>query len=165
MSHGPRVAALRMLYRVAFRLAQARALVLPGRGRGVKCLLTHGDEVLLVRHTYGPRRQWVLPGGSAHRGETPASVAAREMREELDLRDVDWRELVTLDIRLEHMPVHLTCLHAELADPVVRLDPVEIEQAQWFAMDELPARLGSEVEQMLDRLHGRSLGPANRGPI
>ncbi len=157
MAYGARVGALRLLYRVAFRLAQARALALPGKGRGVKCLLTHGDEVLLVRHTYGPRRLWVLPGGSAHRGEPPASVAAREMHEELGLRDADWRELVTLDIRLEHMPVHLTCLHAELPDPTVRPDPVEIEEARWFAMDELPARLGSEVEQMLDRLYSRSL--------
>jgi 8-oxo-dGTP pyrophosphatase MutT (NUDIX family) len=155
MAYGLRVAALRMLYRLAFRLAQGRALVLPGRGRGVKCLLTHGDEILLVRHTYGPRRLWVLPGGSAHRGEPPASVAAREMREELDLRDADWHELITLDIRLDHMPVHLTCLHAELPDPAVRPDPVEIEQARWFAIDELPAPLGSEVEQMLDRLYGR----------
>jgi 8-oxo-dGTP pyrophosphatase MutT (NUDIX family) len=155
MAYGARVAALRVLYRLAFRLAQARALVLPGRGRGVKCLLTHGDEVLLVQHTYGPRGLWQLPGGSAHRGEPPASVAAREMREELDLRDVDWRELVTLDLRLQHMPVHLTCLHAELHDPTVRPDPVEIERARWFAIDELPARLGSEVEQMLDLLYGR----------
>lgn len=157
MPYGPRVAALRLLYRLAFRLAQTRALVFPGRGRGVKCLLTHGDELLLVRHTYGPRRLWVLPGGSAHRGEPPASVAAREMHEELGLRDVDWRELVTLDIRLERMPVHLTCLHAELVDPVVCPDPIEIDEARWFAMDELPARLGSEVEQMLDRLYGRPI--------
>jgi ADP-ribose pyrophosphatase YjhB (NUDIX family) len=156
MSHGPRVAALRLLYRVAFRLAQSRAVLLPGRGRGVKCLLTHGDEVLLVRHTYGPREVWQLPGGGARRGESPASVAAREMREELGLgEEVTWRQLVTLDIRLEHMPVHLTCLHAELADPAVRPDPVEIDEARWFAMDELPARLGSEVERMLDLLHGR----------
>jgi len=155
MAHGPRVAVLRALYRLAFRLAQLRALALPGRGRGVKCLLTHGDEVLLVRHTYGPRGLWQLPGGSARRGEDPVGVAAREMREELDLRDVDWRELITLDIRLEHMPVHLTCLHAELRDPAVRPDPVEIAQARWFAMDELPDRLGSEVEQMLDRLYSR----------
>jgi 8-oxo-dGTP pyrophosphatase MutT (NUDIX family) len=151
MSHGPRVAALRLLYRVAFRLAQLRGVLLPGRGRGVKCLLTHGDEVLLVRHTYGPRI-WQLPGGSAHRGEAPALTAAREMHEELGLREVDWRPLVTLDIRLQHMPVSLTCLHAELADPTVRPDPVEIAQARWFATDALPERLGTEVEQMLDLL-------------
>jgi NAD+ diphosphatase len=156
MPHGPRVAALRLLYRVAFRLAQLRAIVLPGRGRGVKCLLTHGDEVLLVRHTYGPRGLWQLPGGGAHRGEPPAHAATREMREELGLGEQEWRELVTIDLRLEHMPVHLTCLHAELPEPALRPDPVEIAQAQWFAMDELPERLGSEVERMLDLLYGRS---------
>ncbi|MFI5008715.1 MAG: NUDIX domain-containing protein [Solirubrobacterales bacterium] len=156
MSHGPRVAAQRLLYRVAFRLAQLRAIVLPGRGRGVKCLLTHGDEVLLVRHTYGPRGVWQLPGGGAHRGESSAHAATREMGEELGLDEQDWRELVTIDLRLEHMPVHLTCLHAELADPAVRPDPVEIAEARWFAMDELPGRLGSEVERILDLLYSRT---------
>ncbi len=156
MPHGPRVAVLRLLYRVAFRVAQLRAIVLPGRGRGVKCLLTHGDEVLLVRHTYGPRALWQLPGGGAHRGEPAALTATREMGEELGLGEQEWRELVTIDLRLEHMPVHLTCLHAELSEPGVRPDPVEIAQAQWFAMDELPERLGSEVERMLDLLYGRS---------
>jgi 8-oxo-dGTP pyrophosphatase MutT (NUDIX family) len=150
---GPRVTGLRVLYRVAFRLAQLRAIVLRRRSRGVKCLLTHdGREVLLVLHTYGPRTVWQLPGGGAHRGESPALTAAREMQEELGLRDLSWRELVTVDINLEHMPVNLTCMHAEVADPTLRLDPVEIAQARWFPFDRLPARLGEEVEQLLESL-------------
>ena len=61
------------------------------RGLGVKCVLTDGDRVLLVRHTYGPR-EWDLPGGGVKRGERPATTARREMHEELgskidDLRD------------------------------------------------------------------------------
>ena len=153
---GLRVAVLRRLYRVAFRLAQLRAIVLRHRGRGVKCLLTHGHDVLLVLHTYGPRGVWQLPGGAARRGEPPALVAAREMEEELGLRDLEWCELVAVDMRLEHMPVDLTCLHAELAGPLaLRPDPVEIAQTRWFAMDELPPRLGAEVGPLLDLLHGR----------
>jgi 8-oxo-dGTP pyrophosphatase MutT (NUDIX family) len=149
----PRVAGLRLLYRVAFRLAQLRAVVLRRRGRGVKCLLIHDHrEVLLVRHTYGPRAVWQLPGGGAHRGEAPASTAAREMEEELGLRDLSWHELVTFDISLEHMPVNLTCLYADVADPTLRPDPVEIAQARWFPFNHLPARLGDEVLQMLQML-------------
>jgi 8-oxo-dGTP pyrophosphatase MutT (NUDIX family) len=154
MPHGPRVATLRVLYRIAYRLARLRAMVLPRRQRGVKCLLTHGDEVLLVRHTYGPRI-WQLPGGTARRGEPPLAVAAREMQEELGLRGLAWRELVTLELALEGIPVSLTCAHAELDDPAVRPDPVEIEEARWFAMDELPARRGEEVELVLDLRFGR----------
>jgi 8-oxo-dGTP pyrophosphatase MutT (NUDIX family) len=147
-----RVAGLRGLYRVAYRLVQLRMVLLPGRGRGVKCVLTYGDEVLLVRHTYGARLKWQLPGGAAHRGEDPRHVAAREMREELGLSELSWRELSTLDMRLEHIAVNLTCMHAELKSPAVHPDPVEIAQAQWFALDELPPLLGSEVEQLLDLL-------------
>jgi 8-oxo-dGTP pyrophosphatase MutT (NUDIX family) len=151
-SHRWRVAGMRVLYRVAFRLLQLRMIVLPGRGRGVKCVLTHGDEVLLVRHTYGPRQTWQLPGGGAVRGEDSMHAATREMEEELGLRGLRWRELRSMEMRLERMPVRVTCVHAELDDPTVRPDPVEIAQARWFALDELPARLGAEVEPLLDLL-------------
>ncbi len=154
---GPRVALLRLLYRGAFRLAQLRAILLRHRGSGVKCLLTHNDrEVLLVLHTYGPRTVWQLPGGVARRGEAPALTAAREMQEELGLRNLHWRELVTVNMRLEHIPVNLTCLYADVADPTLRPDPVEIAQARWFPMDHLPTRLGDEVQQLLELLHDRT---------
>ncbi len=38
----------------------------------------------------------------------------------------------------------------------MRPDPVEIAEARWFAMDELPGRLGSEVERILDLLYSRT---------
>jgi ADP-ribose pyrophosphatase YjhB (NUDIX family) len=159
---GTRVGGLRLLYRVAFRLAQLRAILLRRRARGVKCLLIHDHrEVLLVRHTYGPHTVWQLPGGGAHRGEAPVSTAAREMQEELGLHGLSWRELLTVDISLEHMPVNLTCLYADVADPTLRPDPVEIAQARWFPFDRLPARLGEEVEQMLKILHrSQTTGPS-----
>src|SRR5436305_8710278 len=47
---------------------------------GVKCVLTEGERVLLVRHTYGPR-EWDLPGGSIGAGESPEAAARREMNE------------------------------------------------------------------------------------
>lgn len=149
---GLRVAALRGLYRVAFRLMQVATIVLRHESRGVKCVLTCGDEVLLVRHTYGGRRTWRLPGGALRRGEQPLHGAAREMREELGLRELDLHVLSAVDMRLDWIAVNLTCVHAELADRAVRIDPVEIAQAQWFALDDLPQRLGEDVEPLLDVL-------------
>jgi 8-oxo-dGTP pyrophosphatase MutT (NUDIX family) len=153
-SHGGpsslRVAGLRLLYRVAWRGVQLRAQLWPRRGRGVKCVLTNAGEVLLVRHTYGKRGTWYIPGGGARRGEPPLRAAARELEEELGVRDLPLRELASVDMRLERIAVRLTCAHAELPDRAqVRVDPVEIAQARWFALDELPTPRGAEVDRLL----------------
>jgi 8-oxo-dGTP pyrophosphatase MutT (NUDIX family) len=145
-----RLALLRPLYRVAWRLLQLRSTVLPHRGRGVKCLLTHRGQVLMVRHTYGARRTWYLPGGGARRRESPEHAAAREMEEELGLRELPLRDLITRDMRLERIAVRLTCLHAEVSDPkLVRPDPLEIAEVAWFSPEELPRPRGSEVDFLL----------------
>jgi 8-oxo-dGTP pyrophosphatase MutT (NUDIX family) len=144
-----RVVALRGLYRLAWHALQVRTRLAPGWGRGVTCLLTQGSRVLLVRHTYGQRGTWYLPGGAMRRREAPAQTAAREMREELGLRDLVWHELGARDMRLAGVSGRRNCLHAELADPTVHPDPVEIAQAGWFELSELPGRRGAEVGQLL----------------
>jgi 8-oxo-dGTP pyrophosphatase MutT (NUDIX family) len=147
-----RVAVLRRLYRIAWRGVQLRHLLIPGSARGVKCVLTHRERVLLVRHTYGQRATWYLPGGGVHRRESPLRAAEREMQEELGVTDLSWRELANWDMRLERISVNITALHAELADPArVRPDPVEIAEVRWFARTELPRLRGSEVELLIAR--------------
>jgi ADP-ribose pyrophosphatase YjhB (NUDIX family) len=150
-----RVALLRVLYRVAWRGVQLRAQVWPRRGRGVKCLLTHEGEVLLVRHTYGRRDTWYVPGGAARRGEQMMGAAARELEEELGVRDLPLVDMASLDMRLERIAVHIVCVHAELPDrTMIRVDPVEIAQARWFPMDALPLPRGAEVEPLVEMLRG-----------
>lgn len=51
---------------------------------GAACALFDGDQILLVRHTYG-RLNWELPGGGGLPGEDPATTARRELREETGL--------------------------------------------------------------------------------
>jgi 8-oxo-dGTP pyrophosphatase MutT (NUDIX family) len=144
---------MRRVYRVAWRGVQLRAMLWRRSSSGVKCLLTHGEQVLLVRHTYGRRHVWYLPGGGVHRGEPPLRAAAREMEEELGLRDLDLRELATFETRLERIAVRLTCVQAEIADPAqVRIEPVEIAQVGWFARDRLPTPLGSEERALIGML-------------
>jgi 8-oxo-dGTP pyrophosphatase MutT (NUDIX family) len=147
-----RLAAMRSLYRVAWRGVQLRS-ALGHRGNGVKCLLTHGEEVLMVRHTYGRREVWYLPGGGVRHGERPLRAAAREMEEELGLRDLRMGVLATYTTRLERIDVHLTCVHAEVADPgAVSPNPVEIAEVGWFDRRRLPARVGSEERRLMGML-------------
>src|SRR3954469_16804736 len=69
-------------YRVALWLLRAWWVVRRPRSRGVRCILRRGDEVVLVRHSYGDRR-WMLPGGRVRRSEDPVATARREMQQEL----------------------------------------------------------------------------------
>ncbi|MGE5675514.1 MAG: NUDIX domain-containing protein [Mycobacterium leprae] len=49
----------------------------------VGCLVTRGDEVLLVRHTYGPTRgRWDFPRGHVEVDELLEAAAVREVQEE-----------------------------------------------------------------------------------
>ena len=71
------VALRRQGYRTAHRLLRIWWFVRRPAMHGVKCVLTDGERVLLVRHTYG-QRDWDLPGGNVRRGEVVQNAASRE---------------------------------------------------------------------------------------
>jgi 8-oxo-dGTP pyrophosphatase MutT (NUDIX family) len=143
------IALQRLGYRFAFRLLQVRWLALRPVQEGVKCVITDGDRLLLVRHTYGSRA-WDLPGGATRDGETPIATARREMEEELGLGDAPWRPLGELRGRLygRHDRVHV--IAAEVRDPTLRIDPVELEVVAWFDRDRLPLWTGPLLTPILD---------------
>lgn len=141
--------ALRQIYRVGYRVLRVYALLVRRRARGVKCLLTHDGEVLLVRHTYGPRRIWHLPGGGVRRAESMLAAASREMEEELGLSGLTWQDLGSVELRLDGRRVAIGCVRAEVADGVIHRDRAEIADARWFDPGDLPAPLSREVQRIL----------------
>jgi 8-oxo-dGTP pyrophosphatase MutT (NUDIX family) len=104
---------------------------------GVKCVLTDGDRVLLVQHTYG-RRDWDLPGGSVKRREAPLSAARREMSEELGIAVEEWRPLGTFRIGVDHRRDTLHCFQAELRAPELEIAHAELAAVRWFPRERLP---------------------------
>ncbi len=106
--------------------------------RGVKCVLTDGDQVLLVRHTYGPRA-WDLPGGAIKRSESPAEAARREMSEELGVSIDDWQPLGELVLTIDRREDRVHCFQAELSDPALDIDLGELAAASWFPGAGCPA--------------------------
>lgn len=133
---------LALCYRVAYWVLRAYWFVFRPTKRGVKCVITRRDEVLLVRHTYGDRRVWELPGGAIKRGEAPLDAARRETREELGLAISDWRELGHFTAREAHRHDTLHCFHAEVNGAVPVADRVEIAEVGWFPAAAPPAPIG-----------------------
>jgi 8-oxo-dGTP pyrophosphatase MutT (NUDIX family) len=144
----PAIRARRLAYRIAAQLLRVLRPLVPIDWGGVKCVLTDGDQVLLVRHTYGAR-QWDLPGGGRHRGERSIDAARREMHEELGLMIDDWRALGQLRARIERHRQTIDVYGAELSSPTLELDLGEIEIAAWFARDRLPPDTGRFVAPIL----------------
>ena len=118
---------------------------------GVKCVVRHDDDVLLVRHTYGPPH-WELPGGTVrHRREEPIDAARREMEEELGRRIEDWQSLGLLFVSNGHHRDDLHLFQATIGDRQVDIDLTELAQAEWFRRDQLPPNIGRHVGAILTR--------------
>lgn len=145
------VAVRRQAYRVAHRLLRVWWHVRRPALHGVKCVLTDGDQVLLVRHTYG-RREWDFPGGTLRRGEAAQQAASREIEEELGIHIEGWQSLGDL-LRMSYgCQDTLHCFQAEVTDPDLRLNRAEIQTARWFPEQRMPAAVGRHVQAILARV-------------
>jgi 8-oxo-dGTP pyrophosphatase MutT (NUDIX family) len=150
---------LRLAFRVGFQILRLWWFVARPQLRGVKCVLTRGDRIVLVRHTYGPRERWELPGGGMKRREEPAAAATREVREELGIEVDDWTALGDLFERIDHKRDRLWCFACELgASETIGIDPAEIAEAEWFPRAELPAQTAKYVSRIV-ALAARSTVP------
>ncbi len=138
----------RVAYRSAYTALRGYWFLRRPDVEGVKCVLTDGDHVLLVRHTYG-HREWDLPGGAVRRGEPPDQAATREMQEELGVTVEQWHELGTVHARVDHRRDNMHCYHAEIGERAITMDRCELAAVRWFPRAQLPSELGRFVSRIL----------------
>jgi 8-oxo-dGTP pyrophosphatase MutT (NUDIX family) len=118
----------------------------------VVCVGTRGDEVLLVRHTYGRRWEWDLPGGGARRREHPRRAAVREVREELGVEPADLVPHGELFERIGGKRDRLWCFSFPLGrEDRLTPSPVEIAEVRWFPRDALPSDRAKYVDRVIAR--------------
>ncbi|MFG3703839.1 NAD(+) diphosphatase [Micromonospora sp. NPDC047670] len=101
------------------------------------------DELLLVRHSYGPTGLWALVAGFVEAGETLEAAAHREVGEEVGLALAGLAYFGSQPWALSGPNVLLTGFTATAADPAAEpvVDGRELVEARWFPLDGLPAEL------------------------
>ncbi|MEV4811229.1 NAD(+) diphosphatase [Micromonospora avicenniae] len=101
------------------------------------------DELLLVRHSYGPTELWALVAGFVEAGETLEAAVHREVAEEVGLALTEPAYFGSQPWAMSGPGVLLTGFTATAADPTAEpvVDGRELVQARWFPLDALPAEL------------------------
>ena len=123
---------------------------------GVSVIITNlGGDVLLLKHTYGPK-VWGLPGGGLKSGEDPVAAARREVQEELGITLTRIDPIGTLEETLSGSP-HTAHLFAATCDQHPRPDRREIHEARYFPSHSLPEPLGRITRARIDAWRKRGM--------
>lgn len=144
---------LRVAYRYGHHLARGYWRIRRPAVFGVKALLRDEQgRILLVRHTYGDRDAWGLPGGGRHGDEPAEHTATREVREEVGVEVTAWISLGEIYSEALHKRDTVTVLLGDWPGGELLLQDSELAEAAWFASDALPGRLAFEAEFAVERL-------------
>ena len=111
-------------------------------------VLDDRNRVLLLKHRFWKDCPWGTPSGYLERGETVEAGFARELAEETGLAVRDVRvHAVNSGFRLR-LEISVIGRLDGPAEPHV--DGVEVEQAHFFDLDELPAGLRSSQRSVIE---------------
>ncbi|MFA5131851.1 MAG: NUDIX hydrolase [Candidatus Paceibacterota bacterium] len=114
--------------------------------KGVKVMILCGNEILLIKNTYG--YNYILPGGGIHKGELPEDAARREVSEEVGIQLTNITALPPFIAYQEYKEDTVHSFHGEVASKDFILDKVEIDIAEWFPLDKLP-KIGSVSDRII----------------
>ena len=125
------------------RLAHTRFTVTAGA-----VIFNDKSEVLLLKHRFRAGSGWGLPGGFMEQGEQPIDTLRRELREEIGL-EVD--DVEVFAARSFRKPKQVEVLFRARANAQVRSLTMEVERAEWFALDSLPQGLPRDQRVYIER--------------
>jgi 8-oxo-dGTP diphosphatase len=128
---------IRLTYKLGYPLAKCWWFIRRPRTKGVRCIITHGDNVLLIRHTYGSNH-WTVPGGGIKPGESPYEAVLREVQEEVGLQVPTATPLEQIYNTDEWKRDTTHFFTATTNQTEVHIDHTEIGEAQWFSLHKLP---------------------------
>ena len=129
--------------RWSMRLTHTRFTVTAGA-----LIFNDASEILLLKHRFRAGTGWGLPGGFLEAGEQPIDALRRELREELGLEVED---VEIFHVRSFKKPKQVEVLFRCRANAQVRPRTMEVERAEWFSLDSIPAGLPRDQRALVEQ--------------
>jgi 8-oxo-dGTP pyrophosphatase MutT (NUDIX family) len=147
---------IRLYFRVAMKPV---ARLTRGMTLGARVIvIDDANRVLLVKATFSER--WILPGGGVERGETVEQSATRELLEEAGVAPRGPLQLVGVYSNDAIFPGdHLVVFCLRSFEQLPWSPDVEIEDARFFALNELPNINKGSLMRIQEHLQGKAPSP------
>ncbi len=121
------------------------------RGLSIDAVIIKDNQVLLIKRGVEPDKGlWGMPGGYVEWDESPEEAVAREVREETGLIVTSTKLVGVFGSPTRHPKQVVTVVYAV----AVKDGPIHVgddaEDAQWFPLDQLPARLAFDHQQNIE---------------
>ncbi len=143
----------------ARRCPRCGLLVFPRLAPATITLVEKGDQALLAWGVQFPIRMFSCLAGFVEPGETLEECVRREVREEVGIELADVRYFGSQPWPFPHQV--MIGFEATWGGGEIEIDPVEIKEAGWFSVDDLPPHppsgmsiAGSLIEAWKDRAAG-----------
>lgn len=112
-------------------------------------IINSKNQLLLLHHQFRPGSSWGLPGGFINTKEDPESGLRRELKEEINLEIVDLEIALTRTLN-KYKQVEIYYRGRTNID-VFNLS-FEINRAEWFDLDRLPADLCADQRWLIEMI-------------
>jgi 8-oxo-dGTP diphosphatase len=136
-----------IIYNLVYRFLKIYWFIFRPKTQGVTCLISSGDELLLVRHTYG-RSAWTLSGGGLKKNESKEDAVKREVREELGL-NITPEYIGEFTHNAEYKIDTVFCFVARVEKRDPEIDHREIKEAKWWNINSLPKDHSMNLQRVI----------------
>jgi 8-oxo-dGTP diphosphatase len=112
-------------------------------------ILDSEGRILLLKHVFRPGSGWGVPGGFINPDEDPEAALRRELQEEIGLELNSARIALARTLKgLRQVELIYRCTTEQEPRPL----SIEIAKVEWFALDDLPAGLSSDMRGLIFRV-------------
>ncbi len=142
---------IRILYPLAIGVLRIYWFIFRPKTRGARCIVRFEDKILFIKHSYG-LGFWNIPGGGAKKKETFEQTAIREVREEVGIVVKEVKKVASYVSDKEYKIDQTELFLADVDSEYYKIDNLEIIEARWSRLNEIPEPHGSNLEEMLSHI-------------